>query len=150
MTDRPSFTSRLTHFSATRRGLLNAALAYRLGAAALAAGLLALLLLAGWLPGAFVNLALFAALAAFLLGLAAVALVRWTRFHSHLDEAFHLEHLAGGLNSRVVSAWDFLDRNVRTPLTDAVIARAAGDLAANHEERLDRTERNRQRKRFGA
>jgi hypothetical protein len=150
MDEKRSFLSRLGRFSAARRGLLNAALTYRLGATALAAGLLALLMLTGWLPGAFVNLALFAALAAFLLALAVIGLLRWTRFRSHLDEAFHVEHLAGGLNSRVVSAWDFLDRNVHTSLTDAVMARAAADLAANHEERLDRSERDRQRKRFGA
>jgi hypothetical protein len=148
MTDKPSFASRLRRFSAARRGLHNAALAYRLGAAALTAGALALLFLTGWLPGVFVNLALFAAFAAFLLGLAIVAIRRWTRFRSCLDEAFQIERLAGGLNSRVVSAWDFLDRNVHTPLTRAVIARAAADLQANHEARLDLTERNRQRMRF--
>src|SRR5690348_17552083 len=42
------------------------------------------------------------------------------------------------------SAWDFLDRNIHTPLTRAVIDRAAIDLQANHEARLDLTERNRQ------
>jgi hypothetical protein len=148
MTDKPSFASRLRRFSASRRGLLNAALTYRLGAAALTAGVLALLLLTGWLPGVFVNLALFFVLAGFLLGLVVLALLRWKRFRSHLDEAFQIEQLAGGLNSRVVSAWDFLDRNVNTPLTGAVIARAAADLQANHEARLDRSERNRQRVRF--
>src|SRR5262245_59979333 len=117
MTDKPSFASRLGRFSAARRGLLNASLLYGLGASAMAAGLLGLLLLGGWLPGVVVNLALFATLAAFLLGLVVTVLLRWTRFRSYLDEAFRLEQLAGGLNSRVVSAWDFLDSGVRTPLT---------------------------------
>jgi hypothetical protein len=148
MSDRPSFASRLGRFSAMRRGLRNAALAYRLGAMALTAGAAALLILSGWLPGAFVNLALFAVLAVFLLGLAGLAVRRWTRFRSYLDEAFRIERLAGGLNSRVVSAWDFLDRGIRTPLTQSVIARAAADLDADHESRLDRGDRNRQRGRF--
>ena len=47
MTDKPSFASRLRRFSAARRGLHNAALAYRLGAAALTAGALALLYVIG-------------------------------------------------------------------------------------------------------
>src|SRR5690348_357353 len=128
MIEKPTFASRLARFSAARRRLLNAALSYRLGAAALTAGVLALLLLSGWLPGALVNLALFLALGGFLLGLAVVAVLRWTRFRSFLGEAFRVERRAGGLNSRVVSAWDFLDRDLDTPLTRAVVARAADDL----------------------
>jgi hypothetical protein len=148
MNDRSSFAARLGRFSAARRWLLNAALSYRLGARALGAGILALVFLAGWLPGLFLNLALFAALAIALVALTVILLLRWTRFRSYLDEAFQIEYLAGGLNSRVISAWDFLERHVRSPLTDAVISRAAVDLQADHEARLDRSERNRQRKHF--
>src|SRR5262249_41560187 len=148
MTDNQSFLTRIARFSRVRRGLLNATLAYRLGWFALVAGVAALLLLSGWLPNAMVNLALFALLASFLIALVVVAVIRWARFRSYLDEAFHLEQLAGNLNSRIISAWDFLASSFTTPLTRAVVARAHADLQHHHEAHLDRSERNRQRKHF--
>src|SRR4029077_13351595 len=57
-------------------------------------------------------------------------------------------HLAGNLNSRIISAWDFLTSNFITPLTSAVIARAREDLERHYEARLDRSQRNRQRRQF--
>ena len=55
------FERRLRRFSRVRRHLLNAALAYSLGTAAAVVGCVALILLAGWLPWAPLNLAIFAA-----------------------------------------------------------------------------------------
>ena len=68
---------RLRRFSAARRGLLNAALGFRLGGIAAGSGAAGLLLLSGWLPDAFVNLALFLILAGSLLVLA--TLYAWKR-----------------------------------------------------------------------
>lgn len=139
------FKDRLSRFSSARRWLLNAALAYRLGTVALVGGVLALLLLSGWLPGPLVNLALFGMLVLFLLGLAIVLLLRWTRFRSPLVEAFQIEKLAGGLNSRVISSWDFLTVGLDSPLTRRVVQQARADLEAPHEKRLDRAARDRRR-----
>jgi hypothetical protein len=148
MIDRNTIAARVERFSRARRGVLNATTGYRLGRFALIAGVFALLLLGGSLPNFAVNALLFAMLGCFLLILATVGCLRYVRFPSHLEEAFHLEKLAGNLNSRIVSAWDFLDRNVVTPLTRAVIERAGDDLQQNHEARLDRSARNLQRKHF--
>src|SRR5262245_22643045 len=115
--DKTKFETRLRQFFLARRRLYNSTLGLRLGVSALIALVLGLLLLSGWLPGAFLNLALFALLAGFLIALAVRYLLRRMRFRSWLDEAFEMEHLAGGLNSRLISAWDFLERNFITPLT---------------------------------
>ena len=61
-----------------------------------------------------------------------------------------MEGLQGDLNSRVISAWDFLHQGHRTPLTDHVIERAQGDLQIAFETLLDRRERDRRRKQFAA
>jgi hypothetical protein len=148
MSDLQLFTVRLHRFSRARRGLRNAAVGYRLGTWALLAGIAGLLLLSGWLPGAILNLALAAVLVIVLLALALSAGWQWDRFRSALDEAFQLEELAGGLDSRVVSAWDFLASDRLDPLTQAVIRRARQDLEADHEARLDRRDRNRRRRWF--
>src|SRR5437588_4877720 len=107
MNDRTIFESRFRRFSRVRRGLLNAALGYRLGVLALVAAVAGLLLLNGWLPWLFVNLGLFLLLILWLMSLALIWLVRHVYFRSCLEEAFHIEKLAGNLNSRVISAWDF-------------------------------------------
>jgi len=150
MSDLQRFTERIRRFARVRRRLLDAALCYRLGALALLAGVAGLCLLSGWLPNAWLNLGLFAALALFWLGLLIVAALRWTRRRPPLDDAFRMEELAGGLNSRLVSAWDFLTNGPQTPLTRAVIDRAREDLRLHFESHLDRTERNRRRRRFVA
>ena len=150
MSEKNAFESRLRRFSRARRGLLNAALSFWLGILAFGACAIGLLLLAGWLPGVLVNLALFALLTGWLVALAVVWLVRFVRFRSCLDEAFHLEALAGNLNSRVVSAWDFVQEQQPSPLQRAVIARASEDLKTRHEIKLDRQERNRQGLLFAA
>lgn len=148
MTDLQLFTVRLRRFSRVRRGLRNAVVAYRLGTWAALAGLAGLLLLNGWLPTALLNLGLFAALLVFLLVLALITGWQWDRFRSPLAEAFELEQLAGGLNSRVVSAWDFLASDRRDTLTQAVIRRAQEDLQVDHEAGLDRSERDTRRWQF--
>jgi hypothetical protein len=140
---------RLARFSRTRRHLLNAGLAYRLGALAVVAGIAALVLLSGWLPSVLANLILFALIGLVLLGLGIVLVVRWTWFRSYLHEAFLLERLAGNLNSRVVSALDFLVEGVDNPLKARVIDRARTDLARSHEAKLDRRRRNHNRLVFG-
>jgi len=148
MSDKHYFADRIRQFSRVRRGLLNASLGYHFGTWALVAATLALLLLSGWLPWAVVNVGLFGLLALFLFGLLAVVLFRWQRFRSHLDEAFRLERLAGNLNSRVVSAWDFLEQDLQTPLTRYVIEQARRDLQQEHERRLERRERDRHLRQF--
>jgi hypothetical protein len=142
------FEWRLRRFSRVRRHLLNAALGYLLATAAAVVGCAALILLAGWLPWAPLNLAVFAA--ACLAGLAlAVAYLRYRRrFRSPLAEAFEVESLCGGLNSRVVSAWDFLEQESTEPLAAAVVTRARADLEAGVENRLDRRPRDQSRRRF--
>src|SRR5947207_4534741 len=92
---------RLRRFSAARRGLLTAALGFRLGGIAAGLGAAGLLLLSGWLPNAFVNLALFLSLAGSLLVLAARYAWKRARFRSCLDEAFRMEELAVSADSRI-------------------------------------------------
>jgi hypothetical protein len=146
MTEAQQFEQRIRRFSAVRRRLLNAALGYRLAVLALIAGVAGLLLLGGWIPGALVNLGLFAALALFVLALVCSYPLRHVRYRQPLDEAFHMESLHGKLNSRVVSAWDFLHWPDRSPLAAVVIERAKSDLQFEYEALLDRSERNRRRK----
>jgi hypothetical protein len=123
---------------------------YRLGTYALLAGTVALVLLGGWLPEAWMNVVPAAAVGVTWCGLLVVAALRWTRFRSLLDEAFRMEALVGGLNSRLISAWDFLGNGVQSPLVAAVVRRAAEDLKLDFEARLDRRERDLHRKRFFA
>src|SRR5262249_29790324 len=141
---------RLRRFSAARRGLMNATLGLRLGAVAAGAGAAGLLLLSGRLPDAFVNLALFLILGCFFLALLARYVWKRARFRSCLDEAFRMEELAAGADSRIVSALDFLEQGIETPLTRRVIERAAQDVSAPYESRLDRSERRRRLRRFSA
>src|SRR4051794_16221326 len=107
MTNGRDFQQRIERFSGARRHLLNATLVYRLSSVALVGGIAALLLLSGWLPGVFVNLALFAVLATLLGGLLIYCPIKWSRRRDALYEAFVMEQLAGKLNSRLISAWDF-------------------------------------------
>jgi len=150
MTDLQLFTTRFRRFSRARRRLGNATLVYRLGTYALVAGTAGLVLLSGWLPNAWVNLVPAVAIAVFWLGLLLAAVLRRTRFRSLLDEAFRMEALAGGLNSRLISAWDFLVRELNSPLVLAVIGRAKDDLEGDFESRLDRRDHHRRRKEFVA
>ena len=146
---REQFRRRIGRFSRARRGLANAALAYRLGAAAL--GMLALLLA---LPAArtdapLLDAAALAAAALLLPALAGICLWRWQRFGGDMSEAFRMEALAGGLNSRLISALDFLERGRKSPLTAAVIAAAGRDLdGVRFEDKLDRAASARARRRF--
>ena len=149
MSDKAIFEQRFRRFSAVRRGLLNAALGYGLATLALAALGAGLLLLGGWLPNLFVNAALFVALGAALVTLPVLYGRRRRRFRSCLEEAFRMEELAGGLNSRLISAWDFQVQPLDTPLAQAVIARATSDLEQPVEQQLDRTGRDRHRRWFG-
>jgi hypothetical protein len=142
MSERITFERRLRRFSRARRGLLNGVLGFRLGLLALIAGIVGLILLSGWIPNVLVNLALFAILAVCLIILAVIGMVRRERFRGCLDEAFRLEALAGNLNSRVVSAWDFLHEEPLTPLQRTVVHRAADDLKEEYEARLNSQDRN--------
>lgn len=141
--DHNAFAVRLRRFSRSRRGLINTAMAMRLGVYACIAGMLALVLLGGLLPGMLLNLSLFALLLIALCSLLVVGLIRRRRYHSLLDEAFHLEKLAGNLRSRVISTEDFLRAMPRTALMEAVIVQAEKDLRENYEGKLDRRPRNR-------
>src|SRR5262245_54667869 len=116
MTNRPWFEQRLRRFSAARRHLLNATLAYRLGCVALVIGVFALLLLSGWIPWALANLSIFAIMAGAVLVLVLAYPLRHARFQSPLDEAFRIESLVGELHSRVISAWDFVASDFSHPL----------------------------------
>ena len=139
---------RLERFSAARRRVLNAALGYGLGTLATGAGCLGLLLLSGWLQNAFINLALYGALAIAVLSFLASYLRRRARFRTHLDEAFELEALAGDLNSRVVSALDFIEWESPSLLTRIVVAKSLKDIERDIEERIDRRERDSRQRRF--
>ena len=148
MSEGREFQQRIERFSGARRHLLNATLVYRLSGVALVAGIVALVLLAGWLPGVFVNLALYAALAMLFAGLLIYCPWHWSRPRDALYEAFVMEQLAGKLNSRLISAWDFLENDWKTPLTQAVIEQAREDLHFAFEEKLDQTQRNLRRMQF--
>ncbi|MDA0839942.1 MAG: hypothetical protein O3B01_10285 [Planctomycetota bacterium] len=146
----PKFEQRIQQFSTARRGVVNTTLLLRLGSLGLACGALSLVLLCGWLPNAFVNMTLFIAAAVFLLSLLILLLARWERFRSFLAEAIEMERLAGGLNSRIISALDFLHSNWQTTLTEAVVERAGSDLQQRFEDNIDLTERNQRRKHFAS
>ena len=153
-------------FSRTRRGLLNAALGYGLGALSALAGVVVLVLTAALVSGArrgeptaggvmpvaaaALSLAILLALVVLWATLAVRFLVRRHRFRTHMDEAFEMERLAGGLNSRLVSALDFLERPEGPDgLMRMTIRRAEGDLGLEFEGRLDSARRNQARLRFG-
>jgi hypothetical protein len=142
------FEERIAAFSKARRRLRNAELAYRLGGWAAATGVGGLLLLSGWMPSAFLNLTLFALAAGALIYLAVAYLRRRNRFRSHLDEAFRMEELEGGLNSRLVSALDFLEEDRPTALMQVAVEKGRGDLKRGFEDRMDQGERDRRRKIF--
>jgi len=148
------FEARMGRFGRVRRGIANTALACGCGVAALCVGIGSLVLLRGWqwTASPFANAAIDAvpALAsAVLLFRALLRLVlRWERRRGVLAEAFRAEALAGGLNSRLISAVDFLAQKRFTPLTEAVIGQARLDLERRFEELLDRSARNRLLVRF--
>ena len=149
MADKQHFETRIRRFSGVRRILLNTTLGLRLANLALLGGAFGLLILSGWLPNPLVNLGLFAVLALFLLALLGGYALRRERFRSTLHETFIMEELAGGLHSRLISAWDFLARGHLTPLISVVIERAEHDLEFDFESHLERRQRNLRGKRFG-
>ena len=61
-----------------------------------------------------------------------------------------MEELIGGLNSRLISAWDFLASKNPAPLEREVIQRAGQDLERAYEAQLDRASRNQLRRKFFA
>ena len=151
---RKQIDERLSRFGRVRRAVKNGALAYGTGVLALGVGIGALILLRGWTwsSSPFVNAGIdaipTAAAALLLVWLLARLLRRWEWRRKTLSEAFRAEELEGDLNSRLVSAVDFLVRPVSTPLTDAVIEKAIQDLERPFEKRLDRSARNRARWQF--
>lgn len=148
MTDKQTFQQRIVRFATARRHLRNATLGYGLAFLALLVGSAVLVLLSGYLHNALLNMALFAAAGISLLVLAGIYLARRVKRGSELDEAFVMEELVGGLNSRLISAWDFLKSDSPTPLAKEVIVRAGKDLDKAYEEQLDREERNHRRWKF--
>lgn len=142
------FGKRIGRFGRVRRSLTNATLFYGVGVLALGVGIAALLLLSGWTEIAVVNAVLTLAAAITLIVLLVRLLLRWERRRSSLSEAFRMEELADDLNSRIVSALDFLELPESTPLTDVVVNQAHEDLERPFERLLDRTARNRLRIRF--
>lgn len=148
------FETRLGRFGRVRRGVANGALAYGIGVLALCVGIGALILLRGWRWSAspFVNAGVDAvpalAAAVLLLWLLVRLFRRWEGRRSALSEAFRAEALAGDLNSRLISAVDFMGWPHPTPLTESVVQHARRDLERPFEKLLDRTVRNRLRLRF--
>lgn len=144
-----AFRARIEAFSKVRRGLVNAVLGYSLALNAVWVGVGMLLVLSGWIPSPFMNVILFLGATGYVVSL----VVRYVRnrevFTTHLDEAFQMEGLAMTMNSRLVSALDFLERDEVRELTQVVIDEANRDLSYDFEGRLDRDVRNRLRKRFG-
>jgi len=146
---REQFRRRIGRFGRARRGLANAMLAYRLGAVMLGTGILLLLYAGVPLDAPLIDAALFAVAAVLLLIVAFRFPLRWLRFNSDLSEAFRMEDLVGGLNSRLISALDFLERQHDSPLTAAVIDAAGRDLdGVPFESRLDHARHRRVRMRF--
>jgi len=143
-----SFAKRIGHFGRVRRLLANATLAYGIGVNALGVGIAALVLLCGWTANPIVNGVFALAASAALVWLLVRLLRGWEKRRSVLSESFRAEALAGDLNSRIISAVDFLERSNLTPLTEAVIRQARQDLERPFEKLLDRTARNRLRLRF--
>jgi hypothetical protein len=140
------FKARIGRFGRVRRGVANGRQAYAAGVAVLGVGIAALVLLSGWTANPFVN----CALALIGIGLLVWRIVRlarrWEWHRQTLSEAFRMEDLAGDLNSRVVSAVDFLKwRAPVSPLVAALIDRARQDLERPFEHLIDRSARNRLR-----
>lgn len=146
---RRRYGRRILAFSRVRRRLINAALAYRYGTTML--GMIAALLAAPavWADAPLLDAALLATAAILLAALTAGYLWRRVRFRSELSEAFRMEALAGDLNSRLISALDFLESGHDTPLTGVVIEAAGRDLeGVPFEAKLDRTPWKRARRGF--
>ena len=142
------FRERIGRFGRVRRAVANATLAYGIGVAALGVGSAALILLCGWTVNPVVNGVFTLAAGVGLIWLIVRFWKGWERRRSILSEAFRLEALADDLNSRVISAVDFLERPAQTSLTEAVIQRGRRDLERPFEDLLDRAPRNRLRTRF--
>lgn len=142
------FNERIGRFGRVRRGLANATLAYGVGALALGVGSVALILLCGWTQNPIANGVFTLAGGVALVWLLVRFLRRWERRRAILSEAFRAEALAGDLNSRLISAVDFLDRPEKSSLTEDVIAKARKDLERSFEALIDRSARNLLRRRF--
>lgn len=139
MINRDEFTSRIERFARARLGLMNGTLRYSLALRGLLVAVAGLVVLSGWLPGALLNALLYLVLA----GVALALVVKYLRgregFRGHMYEAFCMEEMAGGMNSRLISALDFLGSPEPAPLMRAVIQRAERDLEFDFESRLDRS-----------
>jgi hypothetical protein len=142
---RTAFIRRIRRFAATRRRGANATRGYAAlaqGATLVTAGLL---VLSGWITNPFVTFGLFVAGGLGLLAVLVRLLRGIERRRSDLREALGMETLVGGLNSRLISALDFLERPQPSELTGAVIEQAGDDLRAGFEKLIDRRELRRQR-----
>ena len=148
MEDRAYFNQRIGRFGRVRRGVANATHRYAAGVGVLGVGVAALVLLSGWTANPFVNGVLALVVIGLWLGLLIRLARRWEGRRRILSEAFRLEALADDLNSRVVSAVDFLKHPQPSPLADVVIQKARQDLERPFERMINRTSRNRLRMRF--
>jgi len=135
---RIEFVQRIRRFAARRRRVANATRGYAALARAAVFGIAGLLLLSGWITNAFVNAGLFSIGAGALLVILIRFLWQIERRRSDLREALGMEAVAGGLNSRLISALDFLRQTQQTELTRAVIEDAGKDLKVHFEKLLDR------------
>jgi len=143
------FRHRLRRFSRVRRHLVNRALGYRLGAIALSALAVLLVTPSDRFDLPLLDAALLVICAVLAVVLTGIYLSRRHRYAGDLGEAFRMEALGGDLNSRLVSAYDFLERGLDAPLPDAVITRALQDLErTDYEARLARRPRALARRRF--
>ena len=146
---RRRYVRRIRAFSRMRRRLVNGALAFRCGTTML--GMVAALLVvpAMWADAPLLDAGLLAAATILFVALATGYLWRRVRFRGELSEAFRMEALAVDLNSRLISALDFLASGNDTPLTAFVIEAAGRDLeAVPFEDRLDRVPWKRSRFNF--
>ncbi|NQZ67824.1 MAG: hypothetical protein HRT89_07120, partial [Lentisphaeria bacterium] len=136
------FEKRIGRFGRVRRAVANVTHVSAAGVAVLVIGIAALVLLCGWITNPFINIAL--ALLGAVTGIVLLIrfLIRWERDRGTLSEAFHAEALASDLNSRLISAVDFLEQPEPAPLLKSVIEQARMDLDRPFERLLDRKRRN--------
>jgi hypothetical protein len=143
------FKRRIDRFGRARRRVANGRQTYAAGVAVLGVGITALLLLSGWIANPFVNCALTLVGVGLLIWQIVRLARRWEWRRETLSESFRMEDLAGDLNSRLISAVDFLKRPAPVaPLVAALIERACQDLDRPFEHLIERSARNRLRVRF--
>jgi len=140
MENKDKFEIRIGRFSTVRRAIINWTSAFVLSFKAMSALVIGLLLLSGIIPNAFVNLTLFVLLALLLLAMPIVFVKNYKRFENFMKEAFKMEALMGNLNSRIISALDFIKEKEPSSLKLIVISQAEKDMELEFENKLSRIE----------